>query len=121
VAADAVSSTLSDKKSLIQTIESLSAASGRRLEKLEYAYSLPVDAASLVPDHELLDPETPIEFDRMVDRFVSDDNGQATIRPVIKIASVLLVLFALAAAWRWSPLSEWMNAENLAATFTRLI
>ena len=115
VSADAVSSTLSDKKSLIQTIESLSAASGRRLEKLEYAYSLPVDAASLVPDHELLDPETPIEFDRMVDCFVSDDNGQATIRPVIKIASVLLILFALAAAWRWSPLSEWMSAENLAA------
>jgi uncharacterized membrane protein YdjX (TVP38/TMEM64 family) len=115
VSQDAVVGTLSDKKSLIQTIESLTAESGRRLEKLEYEYSLPVDAASLVPDHKLMDPETPIEFDRMVDNFVSDDNGRTAIRPVIKIASVLLILFALAAAWRWSPLSEWMSAENLAA------
>jgi phosphatidylserine/phosphatidylglycerophosphate/cardiolipin synthase-like enzyme/uncharacterized membrane protein YdjX (TVP38/TMEM64 family) len=120
VTVDTVSGTLADETSLVQAIESLSAASGRRLEKLEYSQSLPIDAASIVPDHELLDPEAPIEFDRMADRFVSDENGQAKIRPVIKIASVLLILIALAAVWRWSPLSEWMSSDNLAA-WTRAI
>ncbi len=120
VTVDTVSGTLADETSLVQNIESLSATSGRRLERLEYTHSLPIDAASIVPDHELLDPEAPIEFDRMADRFVSDENGQAKIRPIIKIASVLLILIALAAAWRWSPLSEWMSSENL-AVWTRAI
>ena len=115
VTADSVSSTLADKSSLIQTIESRSAASVRRLEKLEYTHSLPIDAVSIVPDHKLLDPEAPVEFDRLVDRFVQDEDGQTKMRPVIKIASVLLILFALAAVWRWSPLSEWVNMENMAA------
>lgn len=112
---DKVVSTFSDQDSLIKTIESLSAASGRRLEKLEYTQTLPVDAAAIVPDHKLLDPEAPVEFDRIMDRFVQDDNGQTKMQQLIKITVVLLILLALAAAWRWTPLSEWINSENLAA------
>ena len=113
-AVDTVSNALADQTSLIKTIESLS-TSGRRLEKLDYSQSLPIDAASIVKDHKLLDPEAPIEFDRMMDRFVYDENGRAKIHQAIKVASVLLILFALAAAWRWTPLSEWIDSENLAA------
>jgi phosphatidylserine/phosphatidylglycerophosphate/cardiolipin synthase-like enzyme/uncharacterized membrane protein YdjX (TVP38/TMEM64 family) len=111
---DTVSEALADKSSLIKTIESLS-DSGRRLKKLENTQSIPVDAASLVPDHKLLDPETPVEFDRMMDRFSRDEDGSGKLLPVIKIAVILLVLLSLAAAWRWTPLSEWISSENLAA------
>ena len=113
---DTLSDALTDKVSLIETIESQSVAGRRRLEKLAYSQSLPVDAASLVPDHnKLLDPEAPIEFDRLMDRFTHDQDGSGKLLPVIKIAAILLVLLALAAAWRWTPLSEWIDSENLSS------
>jgi phosphatidylserine/phosphatidylglycerophosphate/cardiolipin synthase-like enzyme/uncharacterized membrane protein YdjX (TVP38/TMEM64 family) len=115
VSVDKVSNAFTEQASTIKTIESLSALSGRRLEKLEYKQMLPVDGASIVHDHELLDPETPVEFDRMIDRFVQNENGGAKIKQVIKVVAVMLILLSLAAAWRWTPLSEWIDRENLAA------
>jgi len=112
--------TLTDKASLIETIESRSVTDRRRLERLTYSQSLPVDAAAIVPDHKLLDPEAPIEFDRLMDRFSHDPDGSGKLLPVIKIAAILLVLLALAAAWRWTPLSEWIDSESL-ATWARAI
>ena len=111
---DALNDALSDKASLIETIETWSVAGHRRLEKLAYSQSLPFDAAAIVPDHKLLDPEAPIEFDRLMDRFSHDQDGGSKLLPVIKIAVTLLVLLSLAAAWRWTPLSEWIDSENLA-------
>jgi len=112
---DKVANAFADRDSLFETIESLSASSGRRLEKLEYTQDLPVDAAAIVPDHKLLDPEAPVEFDRLLDHFVSYGNEQTKWKPLIKITIVLLVLLALAAAWRWTPLSEWIDSQSLAA------
>jgi uncharacterized membrane protein YdjX (TVP38/TMEM64 family) len=111
--ADTVSDAFADKASLIETINSLSAAD-RRLENLDYSQSMPIDAASIVPDQNLLDPEAPIEFDRMMDRFSREEDGRDRLLQAIKVAGILLVLFALAAAWRWTPLTEWINSENLA-------
>jgi phosphatidylserine/phosphatidylglycerophosphate/cardiolipin synthase-like enzyme/uncharacterized membrane protein YdjX (TVP38/TMEM64 family) len=112
---DNVSNASVEQTSMIKAIESLSASSGRRLQKLEYKETLPVDGTSIVPDHRLLDPEAPVEFDRMIDRFVQNEDGGAKIKQIIKVVGVLLILLALAAAWRWTPLSEYINSENLAA------
>jgi phospholipase D1/2 len=114
VSVEEASSAFADQTSLIKIIESLSTSSGRHLEKLEYKQALPIDGVSIVPDNQLLDPETPVEIDRMMDHFVQHENGSAKIQQVIKITVVLLVLLALAAAWRWTPLSEWINMESLA-------
>jgi phosphatidylserine/phosphatidylglycerophosphate/cardiolipin synthase-like enzyme/uncharacterized membrane protein YdjX (TVP38/TMEM64 family) len=115
VSIDTLSDALTDRASLIETVESLSVAGRRRLEKLAYTKSLPIDAAAIAPDHKLLDPEAPIEFDRLMDHFSHDPDGSGKLLPVIKISAILLVLLALAAAWRWTPLSEWIDSENLAA------
>ncbi|HKJ98459.1 MAG TPA: VTT domain-containing protein [Desulfotignum sp.] len=112
--ADAVASAFSKKNAVNQVIASLSASSGRRLEKLAYDQALPVDGAAIVRDHELLDPEKPIAFDRMMDRFARNDQGQSRKPQVMKLAAVLLILLGLAAAWRWSPLAEWATRENMA-------
>jgi phosphatidylserine/phosphatidylglycerophosphate/cardiolipin synthase-like enzyme/uncharacterized membrane protein YdjX (TVP38/TMEM64 family) len=98
-----------------QTIAALSESSGRRLQKLAFDHALPVDGAAIVRDHELLDPEKPIAFDRMMDRFVRKEQGSSRMFKVMKLAAVLLILLALTAAWRWSPLAEWATRENLAA------
>jgi phosphatidylserine/phosphatidylglycerophosphate/cardiolipin synthase-like enzyme/uncharacterized membrane protein YdjX (TVP38/TMEM64 family) len=119
VSVDTITNTHPEKTSLIETIESLS-NSGRQLKNVEYSQSLPVDAASIVTDHKLLDPETPVEFDRMMDRFVHEEDARTRLSQVLKLAGILLVLLTLAAAWRWGPLSEWMNSENL-AVWTREI
>ncbi|MBN2033276.1 MAG: VTT domain-containing protein [Deltaproteobacteria bacterium] len=115
VSIDAVSKALVDQPSMIKTIDSLSASSGRRLKNLDYDQPLPVDGGAIMQNQQLLDPEAPIEYDRMMDRFVEDEKSQPRAGQLIKIAGVLLVLLALAAAWRWTPLSGWINRENLVA------
>jgi len=114
VSVDNVSAAFADQTSIIKTIESLSASSDRRLAELEHKQELPIDGVSMVRDEQLLDPETPVEIDRMMDKFVQHENGSAKIQQVIKITVVLLILLALAAAWRWTPLSEWIDRESLA-------
>ncbi|MDT8380350.1 MAG: VTT domain-containing protein [Desulfotignum sp.] len=112
---EAVANAFAEEKSMNRVITSLSKESGRRLKKLEYRRSLPVDGAAIVKDPELLDPESPVAFDRMMDRFARNEQGKSRMSQVMKLAGVLLILLTLAAAWRWSPLGEWASRENLAA------
>jgi phosphatidylserine/phosphatidylglycerophosphate/cardiolipin synthase-like enzyme/uncharacterized membrane protein YdjX (TVP38/TMEM64 family) len=102
---------VADAKSLIQAIESLS-GEDRFLHKLEYREPS-IDGTRLVPDDNWLDPERPVEFDRIFDRFVHEEDGESGKFALIKIAAVLLVLLVLAASWRWTPLSQWVSLETL--------
>ncbi|MEJ2165293.1 MAG: VTT domain-containing protein [Desulfobacterales bacterium] len=99
-------------RSLIRTIESASGAN-RSLRRLEHRKPS-VDGTKLVPDEDWLDPEKPVELDRIFDQFVHDEVGPSAKLNMLKMAVVLLVLLALAAAWRWTPLSQWVSLETLA-------
>lgn len=112
---DTVEDTVAEQSSMIRAVDSLSSSARRRLKPLEFEQSLPVDGAALVQDRELLDPEAPIEFDRMMDRFVHCGNRSSRVHQVLKITLVLLILLSLAAAWRWGPLSGLIDRENIAA------
>jgi phosphatidylserine/phosphatidylglycerophosphate/cardiolipin synthase-like enzyme/uncharacterized membrane protein YdjX (TVP38/TMEM64 family) len=102
-----------DTKSLIRAIESLS-GKNRSLRKLE-CREPSVDATRLVPTDDWLDPEKPVEFDRIFDQFVHEEDSQSGESHLWKICAVMLVLLALAAAWRWTPLSQWVSLETLTA------
>jgi len=101
-----------DTKSLIRTIASAT-GEDRLLRPLEYRKP-PLDGSRLVPDDDWLDPERPVELDRVFDQFVHEEAGPNGKFNLLKIAVVLLVLLALAAAWRWTPLSHWISLEALA-------
>ena len=104
--------TVADTRSLIRTIESSSGA-GRHLCRLEYRKP-PLDGSRLVPDDDWLDPEKPVELDRIFDQFVHQEVGRYGKFSLLKVAVVLIVMLALAAAWRWTPLSHWISLESLA-------
>jgi hypothetical protein len=103
--------TIVDTKSLIRAIESVS-GNDRSLRKLAYREPS-VDVTRLVPADDWLDPEKPVEFDRIFDQFVHEEGSQSGEFHLWKISAVLLVLLALAATWRWTPLSQWVGLETL--------
>jgi uncharacterized membrane protein YdjX (TVP38/TMEM64 family) len=51
----------------------------------------------------------------MMDRFVytEEEENQTGKRQWVKLVIVLSLLLALAASWRWTPLSEWIDIERL--------
>ena len=106
-----VGQAMAGTKSLIRTIEAMS-GEDRCLRKLEYRPP-PVDGSRLVPDEDWLDPEKPVEFDRIFDQFVHAESGESGKFHWLKIAAVMLALLALTAAWRWTPLSHWVSLEAL--------
>jgi len=109
---DRISEALSGERRVIPLVDSF-ISSGRGLKDLEYQESVPIDAAAMVEDPQLLDPEAPIEFDRMMDRFVRFDTRQNRIQPVVTITGALIILFLLAATWYWTPVSDWVDPEYL--------
>lgn len=88
---------------------------GRHLEKIDHREALSLDGLKFVQDVDLLDPEKPMQFDRLVDDFARDADPSSGRLGTIKIAVVIVLLLGMAAAWRWTPLEEWLNLNRLAA------
>lgn len=69
----------------------------------------------LAPELGLLDPERPIDAERMGSYFVPEEIPERD-RPLLwRFGVSVLVLALLGAVWRWTPLSEWAAPERLAA------
>lgn len=100
--------------SLMQTIDSLNGA-GRRLEPL--VGSVPERIEREVPDSALIDPERPVKPDELVAMFVPTDAREPASRRGLQFAAVFAALLALAAAWRWTPLGEWLSMDHLLSIF----
>jgi phosphatidylserine/phosphatidylglycerophosphate/cardiolipin synthase-like enzyme/uncharacterized membrane protein YdjX (TVP38/TMEM64 family) len=111
-AADKVSAALNEKKSLTRAVESLK-KQGRTLRELGAAPHVPIDVTTIVPDPTILDPEEPVKLDQLLDRFVYDEQDLASRSSHLKTTAVLILLLALPASWRWTPLSEWITLEQL--------
>ena len=112
---DAVRQAISETGSLIKTIASLNSKE-RTLKQLDCCQELTVDGASIVPDSQLLDPEKPLKLDYMMDYFARDpEEAEAGKVPFAKMAILLVVLLGMAAAWRWTPLAQWISLQRLAS------
>ncbi|HKI49212.1 MAG TPA: phospholipase D-like domain-containing protein, partial [Desulfobacteria bacterium] len=108
-----VSRAFSSEDSFLNAVRSLS-HNERSFRKISIKNQLPVDGAKLVPDTSLLDPNRPVELDRIFDHFVEKPDKDSKRRPLLRILIILGVLLALAGAWRWTPLHQWMSPQKIA-------
>jgi uncharacterized membrane protein YdjX (TVP38/TMEM64 family) len=96
--------------SLIRAIEALRGP-GRCLKPIDPA--LPEDADVLLPASALIDPERPVEPEQLVAEFVPPEAHRSIAGRVARYLFTLLLLAALGAAWRWTPLRDWMALAPL--------
>lgn len=92
---------------LITAVESLR---GRDRTLEVFDKNIPPEVDELVPDDEFIDPSRPYEM-----QLCLPENRTSAHRQMVMGVTVLLIIAALAAAWRWSPLGEWMELSRLTA------
>jgi len=109
--------TMAEQQSLIATVER-HADKERTLTPLEPI--TPPEVDSLVPDQPLLDPERPIEPDRMVDLFIGEEEQKPTGGRLLGAGLLLGGLLLLAILWRWTPLGAWLTPDRLQGVFETL-
>jgi phospholipase D1/2 len=112
VAPDKVAEAEEGQSSIIGAIESLRKGD-RTLEPL--SAELPSDVDQWVPDSQLLDPEKPIEPDSLLDYFVAPRDQRLWANNTLRAAVLVATAAGLAAAWRWTPLGDWLTLDGLAS------
>jgi phosphatidylserine/phosphatidylglycerophosphate/cardiolipin synthase-like enzyme/uncharacterized membrane protein YdjX (TVP38/TMEM64 family) len=103
--------------SLIAAIDSLR-GNTRSLEPLDGEVDETVE--SLLPDHQLVDPERPVSAGEMADLMMPPEERKSTLRQLAPALLMLGLLAALAAAWRWTPLSQWLDTDSLQQLLTQI-
>jgi phosphatidylserine/phosphatidylglycerophosphate/cardiolipin synthase-like enzyme/uncharacterized membrane protein YdjX (TVP38/TMEM64 family) len=99
--------------SLIATIRSLRGNDQRSLALVDC--SVPAWLDQMIPESAILDPESPLAPEKLVDEFVlSEQNGSAS-GALLRGLLILICLGGLAAAWRWTALGEWVDLETISA------
>ncbi|MDN7491365.1 VTT domain-containing protein [Burkholderia sp. AU45274] len=99
-------------------LDRLRAKPGRTLRTLDPAIAPQLDA--LVPVSARLDPEQPIEPDRFVREFVPHDRHRPLTARFLALGMAVLLVAALALAWRFTPLGERVNVASLAHALATL-
>jgi phospholipase D1/2 len=85
----------------------------RSLEPLQI--DAPEWLQELVPDPKLLDPEQPVEIDRLIDDFLPAQRTTTHGHGMLRLGVLLIILASLAVSWRWTPLSDWVNVDRIVA------
>lgn len=101
---------ITNQGSLTRAIDTLS-GNGRTLQPLPL--EVPEVLEELVPETTLVDPEQPIDPDRLAEQLVHEEERPPARWRVVAWVALLLTLGALAATWRWTPLSEYLDVDTL--------
>lgn len=101
-----------EKSASLIAVTQIPGAGGHSLRALDRVLSPELD--DLVPDGEILDPERPVSMEQLVAQLVPEEEQTSLHRRLFILLSIFTPLLGLAAAWRWSPLGQWLNVENLA-------
>jgi phosphatidylserine/phosphatidylglycerophosphate/cardiolipin synthase-like enzyme/uncharacterized membrane protein YdjX (TVP38/TMEM64 family) len=110
--ADDVANALARDGSLHRAIDALRREGARSLLAVEPKFDPALDA--LVPDRHVFDPEQPLDPDTIVADLVPQDEARTGAR--VRLGGVALGVVALAAmalAWRFTPLREWLAFDRL--------
>lgn len=110
VEAQQVAAVSSREGSLIKAIESLR-GQGRTLMELTPRTSPQLDG--WVPESEMLDPEQPLDPDRLLDHFIPPEEKKTVAARFAILASALGLLFVLTVVWRWTPLGDWLDVGRV--------
>jgi len=108
---DDVAAALEREGSLHRAIAALSHVRERSLIVIEPRFDPALDA--LMPDQHVFDPEQPLDPDRIAADLAPQEVRSGTRARLIGTAVGVAVLAALAAAWRFTPLHEWLALDRL--------
>lgn len=111
---------LAETGSLVRTVDAL-AGDGRSLRPLdENGIRVEPEVEVFVSESDLVDPERPVDPERLAARVVPQDDRQPARRGITVLMTMLFLLLALAAGWRWTPLNQWLDVDTLVALFDAL-
>ena len=110
VGVETVRQEIDKTSSLHATIAALQ-SNGRTLIALDPVVLPQIEA--LMPDKVMFDPETPINPDELIAQFVPGHARKPVPRRLIGLGVFGILLLALALAWRFTPLREWLNLNAL--------
>ncbi len=101
---------LENRQSLIGAIEALV---GNDRTLLPIPDNIDPDLDKLVPDTETIDPERPIDPDRLIDDIMPHETRPEAGGHAVGVAMLILAVASVAVAWRWGPLGEWLDLSTL--------
>lgn len=110
VSAKELEEMLAEHDSLISLINSREQFP-RTLRRLDCEIDESID--ELTPTADYIDPERPVDSVEMSRKLVPIDEPKSPKKQIIITALVLLAVIAMTALWKWTPLNEWLTAENL--------
>jgi len=100
--------------SLHATVEALETNESRRLEPLEpLGTDSPEWLSEMAPAVSLADPERPVAFDELADRFAAHQEEEPASSALLRLGLGAIPLLALVLAWRFTGLAELTDPEAL--------
>jgi phospholipase D1/2 len=108
VSPDTIAAATREKDSLLQAVDSL-LTSERSLRPLEF--EAPQYLQNLVQSSIFIDPECPTDPEQLIGQYVPEEVRNSGNFRLLASAALLLALFALAAAWQWTPLKDWLSLD----------
>ncbi len=105
-----VANILEAKQSLIEAVDELCGSERTLvpLENEEVEWNEKVLPASAV-----FDPERPVAPKKLVEEFFPNELRKPGKHGILRLGLILLLLLGLSAAWRWTPLGEWLSLERI--------
>jgi phosphatidylserine/phosphatidylglycerophosphate/cardiolipin synthase-like enzyme/uncharacterized membrane protein YdjX (TVP38/TMEM64 family) len=117
VTPDEVAEAEAREGSVLRAVESLRGGE-RTLHPFEFRVSEERDA--LVPEARISDPEMPVDASRVAQQFVHEEEREPAKRTFLTLLGILAVALLLAAAWRYTPLSQWADLDAATLWFSEL-
>lgn len=108
-----IAGTFGETHSLIATIRKFRRQSARTLELVDC--SVPDWLDQMIPESAIVDPESSIAPEKLVDEFVQSEAHGSSSGALFRGVLILLFLFGLAAAWRWTGLHDWVDLNTVEA------